>query len=215
MKFKKIILLMLVFSLVGAASAWADDLYDYYKAKKIKIIVNQNEYDALSGLSVLGTNRTMKMVALQDIGDTLQALVKTEDGSIININKPNVHMSLFEAVKGDTKLSPFGDVNQGGKYNFVIFSQIDNLLMDISSLKITIDDPYKMEVKKITEEVNEPGDHFWYSTEQISLEFKYSGKYTVNFYMKPSGGEYTLVSQKTIYSIKKNSNSKPAYMFDD
>lgn len=213
MKLKKIILLMVIFSMVGVASAWADDAYDSYKAKKIKIVVNQD--DSFSGLTVAGKEKSTRMVPLQDISDTLQALIQTDDGSVININKPNVHMSLFEVkeVKGDTKLSPFGDVNQGGKYSFVIFSQIDNLLVDIQSLKIVIEDPYEMEVKEITKDVRESDDHFWYSTDAISLEFKNSGKYTVNFYMKPSGGQYTLVSQKTIYSIKKTSTIKPSFTF--
>ncbi len=211
MKLKRVIFLTLAFIMVGAASVVADDAYDNYKAKQIKISINHSEA-SLPGL-MMGSSKTVLdskiMLPLNEISGTMQALVKwNADTQTVQIYKPNVHIFLFS----DKTKKPFGSVYKG-KYDFIIFTQIDNLLTDVDSLKITLHDPYGDEVKlkdkngdelKISEEISGQQDNFWYVSPQLSADFKYVGKYTLNFYLRSKGSpDYTLISQKVMNAISE------------
>ncbi|HEY0828351.1 MAG TPA: stalk domain-containing protein, partial [Bacilli bacterium] len=144
------------------------------------------------------------MLPLSNVARTLQALVKWDSATeTAFIYKPNVHITLFEMIK-DKISGPFGNVEYKGKYDFVIFTQVDSLLTEVSSIKVTMEDPYGKEVVSENKELTkDQKNNFWFGTPTITHLFKYTGKYTVKFYMKAGDGPYSLVSEKVIQSYSQ------------
>ena len=92
----------------------------------------------------------------------------------------------------------FGNVVKGNRISFKVFAQIDNLMADISAVKVSIFDPDGEETLIQSKNVTVK-DYFWYRTDDITYSFDLAGKYTVRFYMKVAGGDdWKLVSEKTI-----------------
>lgn len=188
MKAKRLILLTLVFVLVGAATVFADGLL------KMKVVLNGKE---VSGYTVDGK----VYVPIE----TLNGIVDTSDAKKVTVYKPNAHIFLFEMVK-DNMTRPFGSVYKGGKYDFIVFTQIDNLQTSVNSLKVTITDPAGKEVYSFDKDVKDDKDskdNIWFRTPTIKqLEFESKGIYTVKFYVRPSSdNSYVLIAQKELTSI--------------
>ena len=185
MKFRKLLIATLAMSLLGGSMIFADAV-----SQKVRVIVNGSEVDD-AGIYTDG-----KMyLSVKQIANTLQSLVTwDESAKKVMINKPNIHMFLFQ----DTNI--FGNVVKGNKITFKVFAQIDNLLTDISAVKVTITDPSNNEQTIQSKSVSlGDKDNFWYRTDDYKYSFDAAGKYTINFYMKiPSSDEWKLVSQKTI-----------------
>ncbi|XEC96921.1 stalk domain-containing protein [Paenibacillus tarimensis] len=186
MKFRKIIILLFIMSLWGGTMLFANSA-----TQKVRVVINGLENDETG---ILSEGKTY--LPLRQIVSSLQAIVVWDDGNKrASIFKPNVHMFLFQ----DQKI--FGNVNKGKKYTFNVFSQIDNLKTEISAVKVAIVDPSGKEEMIQSENIPEQKDNFWFATKEIRYGFDFSGKYTVRFYMKPSGSEeWVLVSEKTITS---------------
>ncbi len=195
MKLKKFALLASVLFLLSTATVFADDVYGWYKGKKVKVYVNNIELME-PGLSIDGKT----MVPLRDVAEPLQAMVSWDDATqTARIYKPNVHMFVFEVVK-DKITQSFGKVLKG-KYNFIIFTQVDSLYSKAESVKFVIEDPSGTAVTVDEKSIEVQKDNFWYSTPSITFDFKQTGKYTVKMYMKLEKTEnYALVSEKAIVS---------------
>ncbi|MDQ0088347.1 hypothetical protein J2T12_001753 [Paenibacillus anaericanus] len=186
MKWRRVGLLVFAFSLMGGSLLFADSA-----SQKVKFLLNGSEIED-GGYMVDGKT----YVALRE----LQGFVEyNESSKKVSYYKPNVHMFLFTS--SDEKV--FGDIKKTGKLTFNVFSQIDNLKTDISSVRVTITPPNGTPEVIQTEEIKEQRDNFWFRTEDYSYDFKTAGKYTIGFYMKASsGGDYVLVSEKGINVLK-------------
>ncbi|GIQ68287.1 hypothetical protein DUZ99_04245 [Xylanibacillus composti] len=200
MKLGRVLLLTLVLVSLVSMSVWADDVYQNYKAKPVKLSINGKETKD-NGLQ-LEDGKTM--LPFPAVSDTLQALTKWDArGQTLQVYKPNVHIFPFQVSKRE--LVRFGTVFKG-KYEFFIETQVDNLQTSISSLKINIVDPFGNTVYGYIyeDQLKDVGEEFWLTTEPINLDFKHTGKYTIKVYMKMSpDSEYALVSEKVIRSKNK------------
>jgi hypothetical protein len=203
MRLKRLITLTLVFMLLGSITVFADEVYDWFRAKKVTVTINKTELKN-PGLILDSRTDSKTMVPLRDIADSLQALVNWDQYTqTIHIYKPNIHLFVIQVID-EKPGKTFGKVSKGGKYDFVISSQVDNLLTDVDSLKVTVIDPYGKEIESHIKSLRDIKDTFWYTTPTISHEFKYSGKYTVKYYLKSSSAsDYALVSEKVIYSTSE------------
>jgi hypothetical protein len=197
MKFKRILLLILVFIIFGAATAFANDSFEWYKGKSVKVVVNGKE---LSSPGLLIDGKTM--LPLREIANTLQAIVNWNDNTqTVKIHKPNVHLSLVQMGRNNS-FTPFGQVIHKTKYDFHIFTQVDSITTKVHSFKITIVDPKGETLYTYEDVLKEQKENIWIGTDKINLEFKELGKYTVKVFMKVDQAEdYSLVSEKTFPSI--------------
>src|SRR5690554_1889070 len=198
MKLKRILLLILAFSIFGVVTVLASDTLNL-KGKHIKVSVNNKE---LSAPGLLIEERTY--LPVREMSETLQAIVKWDElKQTVNIYKPNIHISLFVAQKNGG-FAHFGQVQKGNNFKFYIFSQIDSLSTPLHSYRVTMVDPNGTTVYVHQENIQDKAGDFWYGTPEIEHEFKHEGDYVVKGYMKSEyNGEYFLVSEKTIPSIAR------------
>jgi hypothetical protein len=202
MKLKRLLVLILAFSIAGSVTVFADDAFEWYKGKEVKVFINGQTMKS-SGLLINGPKfENTTMIPLRDMAETLRAIVKWNgDKQTVNIYKPNVHISLVQQLKGGS-FGTFGQVSHKSKYDFYIFTQIDSLLTKVHSYKIVIEDPNNKNVFSEEKVLKEQKENLWIGTDNISLEFEHLGKYTVKVYMKiEESGEYFLVSEKMFPSI--------------
>ncbi len=197
MNLRKLLIGLLVLSLVGGATAGANELVQTWKGKKIRISVNGTDIPG-GGLSIDG--RTF--IPLRPLSDTLQASTETEGDSLF-IYKPNVHLFLFSGDRNAMK--PFGNVYQG-RYEFFVFAQVDNLKTNVHAIRTTVVDPNGQTVEsQVYKFSNDSMEEFWYTTAPIKLDFKLTGQYKIRFSIKQAeDSDYELLSEKAIVSMKKN-----------
>ncbi|UVI32240.1 copper amine oxidase N-terminal domain-containing protein [Paenibacillus spongiae] len=185
MKFRRLLILLLVMSLWGGTMMFADSA-----AQKVRVIVNGED---LSDAGLLSDGKTY--LAVRQLANSLQSLVVWDETSKkVTVYKPNVHMFLFQ----DNTI--FGNVNKGNRYTFKVFAQIDNLKTDVAAVKVSIFDPSGSEKVIQSQNVSlNNKDNFWYRTDDIKYNFDSSGKYAVRFFMKVNAtDEWNLVSEKII-----------------
>ncbi|WP_433946233.1 copper amine oxidase [Paenibacillus sp. SN-8-1] len=183
MRWKRVAALVLALSLCSSSLIYADAA-----VQKIRLIINGQEIDD-GGYMVDGR----AYVPVRE----LNGIIDYDDATKrVAFTQPNVDLFLF---KGDT---PFGKVNVG-KLKFNVFCQVDSLKVDISSVKVTIKGPDGSEKSIQSQDIGkDQKDNFWFRTNDYSYDFKSAGKYTINFYMKPSKSkDYVLVSEKVINAI--------------
>lgn len=186
MKFRKIAILLLILSLCGGTLLFADTA-----AQKVRVIVNGSELDE-GGVNLDGK----AYLPLRQIADSLQAVVNWDNqNKKATLYKPNVHMVLFQ----DKVV--FGNVDKGKKITFSILSQIDNLMTEVSAVKVSIIEPSGNEKVIQSETVEITKDNIWYWTKDIKYSFDSEGKYAIHFYIKAGiSTDWTLVSEKLITS---------------
>lgn len=194
MKHKRTIILALVFLLVGAATVFADTVYEKYTAKKITVMVNNVALEEPGLIVDMGKDQSRTMLPLREISDAIGGLTTwNEATNTLSINKPNVHLTTLSKDQG------FGIVRKG-KVDFIVIAQVDNLQTKVSSLKVTIVDPFGQELDSYIDKKELDLDTFWLTSKAFDINFKYFGNYTVNFYMKTTNdSEFQLVSQKIIH----------------
>ncbi|RUT36297.1 copper amine oxidase [Paenibacillus zeisoli] len=183
MKWKRVAALVVAFSLLSSSLIYADAA-----VQKIRLIINGQEIDD-GGYMADGR----AYVPVRE----LNGLVEYDDATKrVTFTQPNVDLFLF---KGDT---PFGKVSVG-KLKFNVFCQVDSLKGDVSSVKVTIKGPDGSEKSIQSQDLGkEQKDNFWFRTNDYTYDFKSAGKYTINFYLKPSKSrDYDLVSEKVINAI--------------
>ncbi|MFC5703510.1 copper amine oxidase [Cohnella faecalis] len=189
MNVRKIALAVLVLTVIGGTAAFADNV-----SQKLRVIVNKQEL-VDGGVLVDGK----AYLAVRALADSVQAILSWDDAEKkVVITKPNVHMFTMQ------DSTTFGSVSKG-RNKFNIFSQIDNLKVDITAFKVTITDPYDDTTwldGRDTSDKDFPDsgkDNFWFKTKEVSYDFKYSGKYVIRFWMKPKGETaFQVVSEKII-----------------
>lgn len=187
MKFRKVVILLLLLSLWGGTMLFADSA-----TQKVRVIINGIEQDD-GGLVADG--RTY--LPLRELATSMQAIVEWDNqNKRATVYKPNVHMFLFR------NNTVFGNVTKGYQGSFKVFAQIDNLKTDIVAVKVSIFDPGGKEKVIQTGNVNPTNDNFWYATEDIEYKFESSGKYPIRFFIKTTASDdWTPVSEKIISSL--------------
>ncbi|OWA36863.1 copper amine oxidase [Saccharibacillus sp. O16] len=181
MRWRRIAVCALALSLVSGSVAFADSAF-----QKIRVLINGSAVST-GGYLIDGTT----YVPVREFDGLAEY---NENTGTVSFTKPNVDMFLF---KGDT---PFGNVNVG-KLKFYIFSQIDSLNTNIDSVKVSIRNP-SGDVKDIqSQELSSRKDNFWFKTYDFTYDFNRAGKYYVEFYIKRSGGSYSMVAQKAINAV--------------
>lgn len=205
MKVRRILGLVLLFSLIGTASVVANDAYEWYKGRLVKVAVNGTTL-ATEGVMLQMNGEGKTMLPLRDIAGTLQAMLKWDEASqTVHLYKPNVHISLTTAFRDGT-FGTFGKVFHRQTYDFVIFAQIDSLKTAINSLKFEVVDPSGKMVYEHVQQMNQGKveEMLWVKSPNINLEFKQQGVYTVKVYMKlDETSKYDLVSEKAFVSEAK------------
>lgn len=198
MKFKRVTMLVLVISLVGAGTIFADSVYEKYQARKITIQLNGTTIDN-PGLVVDFGKESRSMAPLRDLTSSLGGIIQYDEADeLVNIVKPNVQLSLLGAKDKRT----YGTFEKGQTYDLTLLAQIDNLTTSINAIKVTIVDPFKAEVFENTGNIKEHGDYFWYQV-PLELKFKYSGKYIIQFSMRTADEEYYKVGELTVSSVAR------------
>lgn len=187
MKFRKVVILLLLLSLWGGTMLFADSL-----TQKVRVIINGIEQDE-GGL--VSDGRTY--LPLRQLASSMQAIVEWDNqNKRATLYKPNVHMFLFR------NNTVFGNVTKGFQGSFKVFAQIDNLKTDIVAVKVSIFDPSGKEKVIQTGNVSPANDNFWYATEDIEYKFESSGKYPIRFFIKTKAtDDWTPVSEKIISSL--------------
>lgn len=203
MRIRRILLLSMAFIIFGAVTVLANDSFQWYKAKSVKVVVNDKTLKT-SGLLMSGDSelKNTTMLPVRELAGTLQALVNWDSkAQTVTIYKPNVHISLVQG-QGDGPYTVFGQVAHKLKINFKIFAQIDSITTKLHAFKLTIVDPTGQTVYESEKLLKEKMENIWHATENINLEFKELGDYTVKVFMKINEkDDYSLVSEKVLQSI--------------
>lgn len=182
MKWKRVLLCVMVFSLLGGSLLFADAVNE-----KIRVLINGKEASD-GGYLINGTT----YVPVREAG----GLARWDNSKKrVTVIKPNVHIFLF---KGDTV---FGNVNVG-KLKFNVFSQVDSLTADVAAVKVTITDP-SGQVKDIqAQDLTTQKDNFWFRTYDFTYDFSRAGKYQIGFHIKENANSgYVLVAEKIITAL--------------
>ncbi|MFD2670267.1 stalk domain-containing protein [Marinicrinis sediminis] len=197
MKLRKMITVVCLLAVTTTTSVYASDVYEWFKAKEVKVSVNGSGLDSKGYLTEDGKT----YLPLREITNTLQGIVVWDaQNQTVKINKPNVHISLLY-VKDNKNLVPFGDVEKG-KHEFVIFTQVDSLYTRVNAIKTVVEDIYGKNIYTYEHDIQNPKENFYVTTPSIQVDFKHIGKYTVKLYMKQDGNSsYSLVSERVIRSL--------------
>jgi hypothetical protein len=203
MKVKRLLALMLVFTLLGATTLFATE-FERYTAKKVSIMVNGTSINGLEVDMVKGGSETKVMVPLEDIVNSIGGIVSMDESNGINVYKPNVQMSVITP----KELKAIQYVEKGKedlKLPFRIFGVMDSVKTEISNIKITVIDPFGDEIESKIESLakeDQTSEIFQYTSRAYEVNMKYTGKYTVNLQLKEATGDkYYLVGQIAIYAV--------------
>jgi hypothetical protein len=211
MKVKRLLALILIFTLLGVATVFADTVYEKYNAKKVAVKVNGTTLDAF-GLEVdISRNEagieTKTMVPLDELVNSIGGIVSVDDKGI-NIYKPNVQMSV--ASPDDRKSIRVVEKGKSDiKFPFYVVAFMDSINTDISNIMITVVDPFGDEITIADNEYSlakedQGKEVFNFTSKTLELKIKWTGKYTVNLHMKEVGSnKYYKVGQIAIYSVPK------------
>ncbi|WP_055110041.1 hypothetical protein [Paenibacillus ihumii] len=185
MKWRRVMVLVLAFSLTGGSMLFADSA-----TQKVKLSIDGREVE--EGAYVIDGKTYVPVRELEGLAEYDEATKK------VTYYKPNVHIFLF---KGK---DIFSDIEKAGKLKFSVFSQIDNLKTEISAIKVAITAPDGTSKTIQTKDVKDTGSNFYFVTDDYTYDFKTAGKYTLGFYMKPASGssDFVLVSEKSINVLK-------------
>lgn len=192
---KRVLILTLLLAVVGTVAAFADDIYETIKAKKVNITLNGNSLDG-----TLQANNDL-LVPVKKNSEALHVIVE-QKGSSVEVYKPNYHMFFFTVVN-DRLHNTFGWSEVGKTVNFAIFAQVDNLHKTVQNVKYEVFDPNGKSIYNLIDKVNQ-SDNFFHVTPTMSMKFEEVGEYTVKAYIQfDERGEYYLVSEKAL-QVKSN-----------
>jgi hypothetical protein len=205
MKVQRLFILMLVFFVLSTATVVASSIWgDFEGYSKTRINVNGEE-QYFSSTDVPGFNiKGTTVLPLRTLASSLQALVQWDNtNQTVSLFKPNVHMILVRDIGKDNSMDqPFGVVKQGKRIDFVVFTQVDNLKANLTSVRVSITTPSgQSAVTSVDKSITEQKETFWWPVAFKNVMFDESGIYTVKFSMMLEGdSSYTVVSEKQISS---------------
>lgn len=188
MKVRKLAVMTIVLTLLFGTAAFAESV-----TQNIKVIINKKEIED-GGLLV--DNKTY--LAVGTLAKAMQAMVFWDnDTKKVTISKPNVHMFTMNDKQAFQSVAK-------GRYKFFVHAQVDSLKTEITSLKLTITDPYGDDAvieTRYSGDTDFPSDKedFLINSKEISYDFKSIGRYVVRFWMKPAGEtSMQIVAEKNI-----------------
>ena len=189
MRFRKVLVSVLLLSLWGGSMIFADTV-----SQKIKVTVNGSNLGE-TGITVDGTT----YLPIRQLADTFNAFITWGDNKQVNINKPNIHMMTMSVTANG--IFPFQAVEKGSTVTFYVLVHGDSLSTPISAAKMEIIDPAGG-VKELYSESNpENLNVFQLRTKEQKYKFGSEGEYKVRMYMQPAKStEWTLISEKLIFS---------------
>ena len=184
MRFKKVLILLLLLTLMGGSMIFAN-------ASKYRLTINGKSLGDLVAV-VDG----VRHVPVHLLASHFFSFVTWDDNKqIVHVNKPNIHMM---TISGTTI---FQGVEKGSTVTFYVLVHGENLTTPISAARMDIVDPYDSEKEIYYESNPENLDVFRLRTKDVKYKFSYAGEYKVRLYMKPEkGSDWVLVSEKTIYA---------------
>ncbi|WP_435924991.1 copper amine oxidase [Paenibacillus sp. DYY-L-2] len=185
MKWRRVAILVVAFSLMGGSLLFADAA-----SQKVKILLNGSELQ--DGGYIIDGKTYVPVRELEGFAEY------NDSTKTVNYYKPNVHITLLTS-----KEKVFTELEKTGKLTFNVFAQIDNLKKDINAMKVTITDPSGDSKVIQNDEFDARQGNFSYRTKDYTYDFKSAGSYTISVYMRAaSGSDYVLVSQKKIDLVK-------------
>lgn len=190
MKLNRVLLLIMVFVIAAAGTAFANSALEYLRAKKMEVAVNGETVAASGYLAQI--NR--KDVAMADV----QSLLKTFGGYMridektgkIEIFKPNVQLTVNVKESGrSNKYIHTHTFEVNRVYDIRISATVDGVLEDMEALQFTILDPSGKELVSQTVVGSVVNDN---NITQLNLDInkwliEKPGLYTANFSIKPVG----------------------------
>lgn len=182
MKWRRVGVLVVILSLMSGTLIFADSAN-----QRVKLSINGSEIED-GGYLIDGKT----YVPVREVNGLIEYNEATKK---VTYNQPNVHMFLF------TEDGVFGDVKKTGKLKFNVFSQIDNLKVNISAVRVSITAPNGTSTTIQSKDIKSKLDNFWFRTEDFTYDFKTTGQYKVQFYMK-QGNSFSLVAEKGINVLK-------------
>ena len=189
MRFKKVLVSLLLLSLMGGSVIFADTVIN-----KIRVAINGTSLGE-SGIVMDGT----AYVPLRQVANNFFAFVTWNDNKQIDINRPNIHMMTMSV--NSNGVYPFQAVEKGSTVTFYVLVHGDSLSTPISAAKMEIVDPGNTAKELYYESNPENLNIFQLRTKELKYKFASEGEYKVRMYMMPaSGSEWTLVSEKLIFS---------------
>lgn len=206
MKAKRLLTLMLAFTVLGVGAVAAGSPWGEYKGfSKVKLNLNNSEV-SLGDVPAFIVDGSV-VTPIRKLTDSLRALVNYNSTTgVVDIYNPNVHMFVAEEVlkdkdkdKGPILKNTFGEVKKGKSVEFVVFAQVDSLETDIHSFKVQILDPQGAVVNSSDDVIlEEQKESFWYPW-PFKVSFDTVGKYKVQFLMKlKEDAPFTVISEKVI-----------------
>jgi hypothetical protein len=209
-KARRYIALALAIFILSSVDVFARSIWgDYNGYSKVKLMVNEEEkkfYSSDDVPAIIMDNRTM--LPMRAAADSMNAMVTFDDANqTIHLYRPNVHLfpvkDVSKSSKGEYTLKgPFSIVNKGETIDFKVFTQVDNLKVGISAIKLSIITPSgKTPTSPFISEITDSSESFWYPIPINGYTFNESGIYTLQYSMKMTDSwEYTVVAQKEIIS---------------
>ncbi|REK58478.1 MAG: copper amine oxidase [Thermobacillus sp.] len=189
MRFKKVLISVILLSLWGGSMIFADTV-----SQRIKVSVNGSTLSE-TGIVVDGTT----FLPIRQLADTLNAFISWGDNKQVNINKPNIHMMTMSV--NSSGVYPFQAVEKGSTVTFYVLVHGDSLNTPISAAKMEIVDPGNTAKEFYYESNPENLSIFQLRTKELKYKFGSEGEYKVRMYMMPGkSSEWTLVSEKLIFS---------------
>lgn len=209
MKAQKIIFLILVIFVVGAASAAAGTLWGTYgEYAKVKVIVNGEDKTSInSKISPIRMDDSTLLPADLVI-DSFGMLMHWDDtNQTLELNKPDVNLMIAKEIttKKDLITSikyPFSVVTKGDVIDFVVLAQVENLKVNWTNVEVALYSPNDDKITVFnTGSKSGNEESFWLPVEMKGVSFDQSGDYVVKVSFKTKDSdEYTVVSQMKIVS---------------
>ena len=202
MRFKRMLLLGLVLSMLCTVTAFADSgtYYQGYLTANLQVNDKPISEGRVPPFVIDGST----VVPLRKAAEALNALVAWDnDTKTAKLYRPNVNMFFSEEVSGKdyTIKKPFSRVDKGKTLSFVVFVQADNIKTAVDGFRISVIAPNGSIVNDLDDSTVEryiSDDSFWY-TLPLKLRFSQTGTYTVSFSFLYNG-DYQVVAEKTIKS---------------
>lgn len=204
MKLNRVLLLIMVFVIAAAGTAFGYSAYEYLRAKKMDVSVNG---EAIAGSGYLAQiNR--KDVAMADVQSLLNAtggyMRVDEKTGKMDIFNPNVQLVLMWSESRAKGLVYSHTVRKDQPLNVRLTATVDSVFDDIEFVRFSILDPSGEEVLQVEDDksVKTLKENTTHIRNDFLFTFDKKGTYTVEFSVKPKGSDqFYRVGQTKIESV--------------
>lgn len=192
MKLRRILLLMMVFVIAGAGTAFANSVFDYLRAKKVDVTVN-GESVAVNGHQVQIDRKNVPMADVQSMLNELGGYMRVDEKTgKIDIYKPNVQLVLmWSDTRARDQFLFSHTVKKDRALNIRLIATVDSVLEDIETVRFSILDPSDTVVLEVEDDksVSTLKNNITHIRNDFQYTFDKAGLYTVQFSVKPRGSD--------------------------